>query len=489
MFPGQGSQYHKMGLELYQTEPVFQEVLDKGFEILKEQSNINFKKILFENEIDPEKINETYYSQALIFIFEFALASYLLKLGIKPDMMIGHSIGEYTAACLGGVFSFEDTIKILLKRGSLMKELPAGQMMAVSTSQAKIEKFLNEDISIAAYNSPLQCVCSGPIEAIESLGTQLKQNGIGYKILKTTKAFHSQMMDNILEPFSEFISTMKCQESTLPYISSISGKKSSKAEMRSPNYWTKQIRETVDFSAGIKTLLKSDDYVFIEIGPGDALTKLVKQNDQDKKAIEVFNLIKRKNELEKDGFYFTSGLGKLWRYGVDINWSIYHQISKRKVSIPGYCFDQQFFQTEVELNLDQSFSLKNNELVDDKKLKKTKNADLDKTDKIFSPSIELIDTIDKVSTNVTVPTDNQSILKFLKDFFENDEIELQSNFYELGGDSLRAVSLINSIFKKFNVKIPIQFFLEEPTIKSLIKEIEERSWINNNHNHTNTLEI
>jgi phthiocerol/phenolphthiocerol synthesis type-I polyketide synthase E len=280
MFPGQGAQYINMGLNLYETEPLFRSEMDLCFDLLKSLTPYDIKKLLYPppGEQKPDSndiINQTDITQPVIFIIEYALARLLMAWGIKPHAMIGHSIGEYVAAHLAGVFSLADALKLVVFRGKLMQQIPTGAMLSVPLPETKLRALLseNKDIAVAAVNTPSQCVLSGPHEAINAFAKKLQENGHETRLLHTSHAFHSPMMEPVMAEFKQSFQSITTNAPLIPYISHVSGTWISVEEATDPDYWARHLRETVHFSAGAGELLKLENAVFIEIGLALALWK------------------------------------------------------------------------------------------------------------------------------------------------------------------------------------------------------------------------
>ncbi len=217
MFPGQGTQYINMGLELYKTEKKFREIVDYCCETLKAHLNLDLRDILYpKNSLSDDKINETLYTQPALFVVEYALAKLLIDWGIHPEAMIGHSIGEYVAACLAGVFSLEDALFLIANRGKLMQQQPPGAMISVPLSIEDIKPFLSSEIALAANNAPQLSVLSGSIEAINNLQKQLENQGITSKRLQTSHAFHSPMMDLAETDFLKVVEEVSLNPPQIP---------------------------------------------------------------------------------------------------------------------------------------------------------------------------------------------------------------------------------------------------------------------------------
>ncbi|MDH4471664.1 MAG: type I polyketide synthase [Fluviicola sp.] len=348
LFSGQGSQYLNMGKGLYDSDFFFRSEMDKGFELIHSITGEDFKSILFSETSADSTINQTRYAQALIFLTEYSLSQLLISYGVTPQYMIGHSIGEYVAACLDGVFSFEDGIRLVLKRGELMYSLAPGVMLSVSATVSQIKEYLNDRVSLAGINGPEQLVLSGDREAIELLSTQLKDNSIPYVQLHTSHAFHSSMQDSILESYRTVVESVRLNALKKPFISNLTGNFIKASEATSADYWVRHLRETVQFSKGIETLLSlEEDLVFVEVGAGHSLSSLVKQHF-GKSSYPVINLIRTIKEKEDDTKYFTNRIGRLWSAGVVIDWNMYHQNeTRRRISLPTYSFELIEYPSEV----------------------------------------------------------------------------------------------------------------------------------------------
>jgi phthiocerol/phenolphthiocerol synthesis type-I polyketide synthase E len=345
LFPGQGSQYSGMCRGLYEQEPSFREMMDKGFGLLKKLTGQDFKELLFSTE-HPGRINETRYAQPLIFLVEFALARLLISLGITPASMTGHSIGEYTAACISGVFEFEDALRLVVKRGELMFHLPSGAMLSAALDAKDAEEYTNETISLAAVNGPSQVVFSGSHDAINTLMERLQQQDTACTRLHTSHAFHSHMQEPVLEEFGKELRQMTLNKPTIPFISNLTGDLISEEDAMSADYWVRHLRHTVRFSDGVQTLLsKHKEMLGIEVGPGHSLSALVRQH---RKAAECVSLVRSAKQEGDDELNFTSALGQLWSAGAVVNWSTWYEKEKRKrIPLPTYCFEPVPHPTEV----------------------------------------------------------------------------------------------------------------------------------------------
>jgi acyl transferase domain-containing protein len=355
MFSGQGSQYVNMGRELYETESLFRHEMDRCFEKLKTLLGCNIKEILYpaeeaavpagaQEETGAEQIKRTEIAQLVIFALEYALAKLLMSWGIHPRQMIGHSIGEYTAACIAGVLPLEAAIDLVALRGTLMQQMPAGSMLGVKLAEEEVQSLLrgHEQVELAAVNAPALCVVTGPVEAVDTLARELGERGVRFQPLHTSHAFHSQSMEPMLEPFRAKVAALKLSEPAIPYISNVSGKPISFAEVADPGYWANHLRRTVRFSDGLCLLLEEPDALFLEVGAGRSLCSFVQQHSGRKPTHRIVNLIRHPHEAVSDFTYFLHKIGQLWLYGVDIDWKAFHSGGqRRRIPLPTYPFEGQ----------------------------------------------------------------------------------------------------------------------------------------------------
>ncbi|MCP4153646.1 MAG: type I polyketide synthase, partial [bacterium] len=356
MFPGQGAQYVNMARGIYESEKIFREEMDRCFNILKPIMDSDLKTIVY-----PEKkqgvadkgkeLEQTQITQPVIFCIEYALAKQLNHWGIKPNTMMGHSIGEYTAACLAGLFSLEDALRLVALRGKLMQLVPAGSMLSVPLPEKEIMPYLDETLSLAAVNGPQASVVSGEDEAIDALEKELTEKSINTRRLHTSHAFHSAMMNPILEEFEKAVGKVTFKQPQHPFISNVTGKPADLEEVSTPGYWSRHLRGTVRFADGAGELLKNKRSLFIEVGPGKALSTFVRQHQAKEKNHKIFNLLRHPRELETgtDIGYLMEKLGELWLNAVLPDWpQFYENQQRQRVSLPGYPFDKIAFTAEAD---------------------------------------------------------------------------------------------------------------------------------------------
>lgn len=348
MFPGQGAQYPNMGLELYRTESVFRKVVDQCLELLQSHLSLDLRTLLFPTEAEQvraaELLNETQYTQPALFVIEYALARLWMSWGIRPDAMVGHSVGEYVAACLSGVFALEDALMLIAQRGKLIQSLSKGSMLAVSATEKEIQPYLREGIAIAAVNSPTALVLSGPTHCLDELQKQLDEQDVAARRLHTSHAFHSAMMEPILAPFAEIVDSCRRHAPKIPFLSNLTGAWVTPEEATSAAYWKNHLRGTVRFCQNVQHLMQQDS-LFLEIGPGHTLSTFVKQMDVAKEL--VIPTLPQAKEKKTALVAALEAVGKLWASGADINWKkMYKDETRYRIPLPTYPFERQKYWVE-----------------------------------------------------------------------------------------------------------------------------------------------
>lgn len=350
MFPGQGAQYINMGLELYQVEPVFREQIDLCCQVLKPHLGLDLRQIMYPSTEQEEEaikqLQQTEITQPALFVINYSLALLWRSWGVEPQAMIGHSIGEYVAACLAGVFSLEDALKLVAARGKLMQKLPSGSMLVVPLSEKEVQPLLGQKLSIAVINGPSMCVVSGSTDAVDALQNQLIEQEVECFRLHTSHAFHSAMMEPILMPFTELVKKVKLNAPKISYVSNLTGTWIKATEATDPNYWAKHLRQTVQFHSGLQELLKKPDLILLEVGPGRTLNTLAKQHLDEMKQIALPSLRHPQNN-QSDVVFLLNTLGQLWFLGVEIDWQRFYAYEQRhRLPLPTYPFERKRYWIE-----------------------------------------------------------------------------------------------------------------------------------------------
>jgi acyl transferase domain-containing protein/NADPH:quinone reductase-like Zn-dependent oxidoreductase/thioesterase domain-containing protein len=348
LFPGQGAQYPNMGRDVYDNEPVFRAELDRCAEILKAVRGIDLLGALFTespSEQARRQLNQTALAQPALFAIEYALAKLWMSWGVQPRAFLGHSIGEYVAACFAGVFSLADALVLVADRGRLMQEAPRGAMLAVNLQSPEVEQRLAHDVAwrglcLAVVNAPDLAVVSGPNDRVAQLETALAGSDVRCQRLQTSHGFHSAMMDSILAPFAERVRRVALHPPTIPYLSNLSGTWIKAEEATDPQYWVRHLRGTVRFSECLSTLLANPDQILLEVGPGRTLRSLV--NQQPAKPAAVLHSLGAGNEAKKDLEVLFKAYGQLWVLGCELDAAaFYREQQRRRVSLPTYPFERQ----------------------------------------------------------------------------------------------------------------------------------------------------
>ncbi len=356
MFPGQGTQYPGMGRDLYREEPLYRETVDECCLLLKIFLGVDLRDMLFpaegEDEAAAERLRQTEITQAAVFVVEYALARLWMSWGIRPEAMIGHSVGEYVAACLAGVMGLEDALRLIAARGKLMQSLPSGNMLAVPMSPDRIRPLLREGVSLAVSNAPNLCVVSGTPEAMAEFETDLRGKGMEGKPLHTSHAFHSAMMDPILDDFRDAVKAIRLSAPELPYISNVTGAWITEREATDPEYWVRHLRGTVQFSKGVETLLKESGHVLLEVGPGRALQSLVRLHQDPSAHRGIVASLRHPQDGGSDLAFLLNAMGELWIAGISPDWKAFYAGEKRRrVSLPTYPFERSRYWVSAGKNL------------------------------------------------------------------------------------------------------------------------------------------
>ncbi|MDF5730970.1 MAG: SDR family NAD(P)-dependent oxidoreductase, partial [Rhizonema sp. PD38] len=357
MFSGQGAQYINMALELYQTEPTFAKEVDICSEFLLPHLGLDLRHVLYPSEESTEvaiqQLTQTAIAQPALFVIEYALAKLWMEWGVRPQAMIGHSIGEYVAACLAGVFSLEDALILVSARGQLMQQLPSGAMLSVHLPELKVQTLLGNELSLAAVNGPNFCVVSGSTEAVEALENQLAEQGVECRRLHTSHAFHSKMMEPILGSFTDRVKKVTLNPPEMTYVSNVTGTWITEAETTNPEYWANHLRSTVRFADGVQQLVNDSEQILLEVGPGQTLSTLVRQHPD--KAVEqvVLSSLRHPKDRQSDVAFLLTTLGKLWLAGIQVDWSgFYTHEQRHRLPLPTYPFEHQRYWIEPQKQVD-----------------------------------------------------------------------------------------------------------------------------------------
>ncbi len=350
LFTGQGGQYLNMGRQLYETHSTFHRLIDQCEEILRPHLNMPLRAVLYPESESHNLIHETAYTQPALFAIEYALTAVWHELGITPDVVLGHSVGEYVAACVAGVFSLEEGLKLIAQRGRLMQTLPQnGRMAAIFADSAKVRAAMagyEDQVSIAAFNGPENVVISGAESAVTAILNSLTAEGIKWQGLEVSHAFHSPLMNPILDEFEEAAQKVNYAPPKIKLISNLSGRLVEEAHITNANYWRAHIRQPVQFETGMQSLEQLDCQTFIEIGPQPVLVSLGRQCLTGNKGRWLPTLRRDRADWQQ----LWQSAGELFVQGIALDWSTDNEVSHQRVPLPTYPFQRQRYWLDMRLD-------------------------------------------------------------------------------------------------------------------------------------------
>ena len=456
MFPGQGAQYVSMGKDLYKSNILFKTILDECFQIVKSSTGKDLKSLLFENtntEDAERELASTDITQPVLFIYEYALVKLFEQFGIRPKYLIGHSIGEYTAACIAGVFDMQTALKIVIKRGQLMSKMNPGSMIAVRTSIENLKSIDNTYFEIAADNAPEMCTISLNSQNVDKVIELLDKNEIQFIPLNTSHGFHSEAFDPILSEFEEFVDSLNPSTPVLPFISCLTGKFITDEQATTGAYWAQQLRHTVHFREGISTISSYEDVIFLEVGPNTHLSSLVKQNKDVENKKSIIATLGKADEVNEQLKIITA-LGNMFLLGTEIDFNmLQNEVVVRKISLPTYPFERirhwiDFVPSMKQVEVENSFTMT------------TSKRDLQQV--VPSGGNGLVDELKAILFELSGLT--------------SDKLNEEVSFEENGLDSLFLVQFASHLEKKYKVKVEFrQLAIEYSTLKGLAKLLSEKS--------------
>ena len=357
MFAGQGTQRVNMCRQLYQQEPLFSQQIDRCAEMLKPHLGLDLREVLYPQPADEAvaelQLRQTKLAQPALFVIEYALAQMLISYGVKPEAMIGHSLGEYVAACLGGVFSLKAGLGLVVQRARMMQKLEGGAMTAVALGESALGAILPGGVSIAADNGGQQCVISGREESVAAVERELESKGVGYKRLETSHAFHSVMMEPMLEQYEQCAREVEKKSPKIAIVSSVSGQWMNAEEAIDAGYWRRQVRERVRFREGLQELVKQEGLVLVEIGVGEELSRLARRQARGHEVVAILGGGDLKGEVEA----VEDAVGRLWKSGVVVKWDKnYEGEQRQRVELPTYPFERERYWLDEQRSAERGQS-------------------------------------------------------------------------------------------------------------------------------------
>jgi len=352
LFTGQGAQTTNMGSALFETQPVFRQTLERCNDLARPYLGMHLLPILYPDSEDgannAQLIHQTRYSQPILFAFEYALAQMWRSWGVEPAFVMGHSVGEYVAACIAGVFSLEDGIKLVIERGRLMQALPGdGAMAAVFADSESVEAAIAQGkgrLSIAAYNSPENTVISGTVEDVERIRQQMAEAGIGSKRLVVSHAFHSELVASMVPDFRKIADEIEFKKPRIELISNISGRLADADQISHGDYWCRHILQPVMFRESVRTLVEQGCRIFLEVGPHPTLISMARQCLEDDDALCIPSLRRGRDDWEQ----LLKASGHLFVHGVNMDWNqVDLGFGRRRIPLPTYPFERERYWAKL----------------------------------------------------------------------------------------------------------------------------------------------
>ena len=459
MFSGQGTQYANMCRGLYESEPVFKNVIDACASAISDIVDFDLLTYLF---MDPEdqqealKINKTSVAQPALYAVECGLAQLWKQYGIKPEVLIGHSIGEFSAAYESGVFSLEEGARIVAARGKFMQQMTPGTMMAIPLPEDEVKQYINDKVEIAVVNGPSITVVSGAREAIGDFDKMLQEKGIQGRPLHTSHAFHSKMMDDAVAPFLDEVKKYTLKEPTIPFISNVTGDWITAAQATDPQYWANHLRSTVRFAAGLETLCADKNIILLEVGPGNTLTSISRQQSERVRSMPAISSARHPRQKGDDSAYFMRAYGLLWANGGDVDLAkIYQDEQRSKVKLPTYPFEHKQYWIEPKFDRTKKKI--------DKKQQASKFSFFKKKTFLNNSTKEKVQSTDNAEETLTI---------IWKELLGIDTVHPEDNFFDIGGHSLMAAQLFANIKEYTGKNLPLSSLIQAPTIKQLSEVIQ-----------------
>lgn len=465
MFPGEGTEFVSMAVELYMAEKTFREQVDLCSELLEPHMGLDLRQVLCpEAEQSGEaarQLEQTSVTQPALFVVEYALAKLWMEWGIRPRAMIGHSVGEYVAACLAGVFSFEDALSLVAARGRLMQQMPRGAMLAVPLPEQDVVPLLSPDLDLAATNSSSLCVISGPPGSVARLERRLEAEGLKGHPLRTLHAFHSRMTEPVLSRFEGLLKKVKMDSPKIPYVSNVTGTWVRAEDVTHPRYWVKHLRQTVRFAQGLQQLQQYPNWVLLEVGPGETLTASAKRH-AGKTAGQIIvpslgGLLPPRGKPDETSL--LRALGILWLSGVSVDWrGFYKHERRRRVPLPTYPFERRRYWIEPR---EQVELISTNGEQHPEPMK-----GIHSRPKHARPAMG----VDYVVARNDV---EQLIAEIWQDLLGFEQVGVYDDFFELGGHSLLATQIISRVRTLLHVEVSLQELLEQRTVAGLAESTRQ----------------
>lgn len=464
MFPGQGAQYPGMGRWLFESDREFRADVELGAAIVKEHLGVDILAVLFDDRDDDDHaIRSTTLAQPALFLIEYALAQRLLRSGIEPKAMIGHSLGELVAAALAGVMSYQDALKLVVHRGRIMQAQPPGAMLSVRFAASELAEYLPVGVEIASDNSPRLSVASGPFEAVEELERRLERAEIPHRRLHTSHAFHSAMMDPVAVELEKVAAGIPLRPPKRRLISTVTGTWMTAAEATSPAYWARQCREPVSFRAALTTLIDTvserADCLLVEVGPGRTLATFAGASSSVSKVRAIITTAPDYVERNDEELTFAQALGDLWAHGARLKSDVRPAAGAARLRLPSYPFERtrHWIARPAPVSLDIAMPVASAQGHSFPRTEPPQEASSDQ-DRLHSVSMESKMSGDEVSKALI-----KALAAILSDVSGRplSDQDAATSFISLGFDSLLLGQVAQRVNKSFGVKITFRQLMRD----------------------------
>ncbi|GEN09771.1 non-ribosomal peptide synthase domain TIGR01720/amino acid adenylation domain-containing protein/natural product biosynthesis luciferase-like monooxygenase domain-containing protein [Myxococcus fulvus] len=464
LLPGQGAQSLGMGRELYGAEPRFRETVDACLRELGPSLEKELRGVLLpgagEEAAAREALKDPRLSLPALFCVEYALAKLWESWGLQAHALLGHSFGEYTAACLAGVLPLEDALTLVVTRGRLMARMPPGSMTAVGCAEEVIRPLITGTLSLAAVNAAERCVVSGPTSEVEALEQELLVRGIAVMRLPAGHAFHSVAVEPLMDELKKVVSGLRLSAPRVPYVSSVTGTWIRPEEATDPAYWARQMRAPVRFADGMETLKQDGVAVFLEVGPDQALTALARLALTGPSGRVVPSLPRLNMKVSEHGVLMAA-VGALWESGLALDWKqFYAHERRRRVSLPTYPFQRQRFALEAPKLPVATVATQ-----------AVAPVPVAEPVRVEPPREDVAVPGDKVGPRTEV---ERGVLAIWRERLGRADFGIHDDFLELGGNSLMAAQMLTRLREAFPVQLPLSDLFEAPTVAGVAARIQAR---------------